>query len=633
MISLLKKTSIQILILIVAVSLVYLPILQNGFVLDDHEFIYSWETLRTDAPILPLLQGDLPPTQPGVYRPVRSLLYLAYTTLFGTQAFWYHLHSIVVMVILTLLCFSLFKYLQKRFALGPRFPFLSALLFGLHPMHTEAICYLAASMEMPGIIFALAALCILLRSHTPRALIGTAILSLLAYATYEMTYITPLLFLLLRIMESKKGHIFTQKIIARELFALLLPLIVVVGLRMSVGITTRGTYLAYSWYHTQLIMQTVFTTYLRLLVIPRNPSYLYTLVPGVESFTTVHTPLEPILAVSFFDLSVLGSVLLHAGLIYIGLRIRRRIPILSLSIFWFYVSLLPVSYILPQGIAISEKYVLLASLAWCMALAWMLTKLLTKKHVLYGGVLTCGILLFYAATTWQRSHDWRDAITFWEKTAQQHPQSALAHYSLGVETAQRQDFYAARKWYEKTLALHPGFSEAAYNLALIELRDGHFTEGCVRLTQALAKDPDFTPARHKLAELAQGTPWVSLGGVTFSHFPDWKTTTLPSGIHLTYQEKTIDVSVHTSRPLSALQTQYALPGASLLQEGPANVPSSSQTRVQIWERNDRQVFQFFLPLEEHIAVITVLPADAQSLCAFDHLASTLRAPEKRNLRK
>src|SRR3989344_5140944 len=73
-------------------------------------------------------------------------------------------------------------------------PFVSGLLFGLHPVHTETITYISSSMEATGIAFALLAFYLYLlgkKYYWWSVAAGVA-----AFFTHEITLVLPVLVLL-----------------------------------------------------------------------------------------------------------------------------------------------------------------------------------------------------------------------------------------------------------------------------------------------------------------------------------------------------------------------------------------------------------------------------------------------------
>jgi hypothetical protein len=130
---------------------------------------------------------------------------------------------------------------------------------------------------------------------------------------------------------------------------------------MGVGLA-RGEYLAYSPYHTFLTMIKMVVKYIWLLIWPVTLSHNHTVVPGFEAFMTQYSDQAAILRQSILDPEILLGIGVIGVIGGIGWKMRGRNPLIAFGIGWFFISLLPVLYIFPQGTAIAEKYLYLASM-------------------------------------------------------------------------------------------------------------------------------------------------------------------------------------------------------------------------------------------------------------------------------
>ena len=434
---------IQILIITLLTFLAYANIFGNGLVIDDRYFIREWPLTRSWGSIGQLLVGVNPNSQPGVYRPIRSLLYLFYYQAWGTSLVGYHLHSLAVHLSTTVLVYLIIM------KISPKAAFASGLLFALHPIHTESITYIAASMEMVGVVFFMVAIYTYLQEKR----YWTWMWAGLAFFTYEMTLTLPLLLLL---YEWTLGKINWRKV---------LPVAIITGIYLFVRIgvlhinPARGDYLAYSFYHTQLTMTKMWVKYLWMLVWPVNLSHNQTVVPGFEAFMTPYSDQQAILSQSILDPMILGAIGVIGGIGVIGWKLRKKMPVVSFSIGWFFVSLLPVAYFFPQGTAFAEKYLYIASFGFVLLLGWGLEKL--GKIGMIGVVI---ISLFYGLRTYLRNRYWQSPRTLWEYEVQIHPRSELAFYNLGIIYAESGEKDKAIVSYKKVLELKPQFWQAKHNL-------------------------------------------------------------------------------------------------------------------------------------------------------------------------
>jgi len=266
---------IQLALILLATTVVYTNMLGNGFVIDDQYFIKNWNLTRSWSNVGKLLFGANPESQPGVYRPIRGVLYLVYYHLFGVNPTGYHLHSLLVHLSATMLVYAItFRFINSK---SPKTPMVAALLFGLHPIHTESITYIAASMEMTGVVSMLASFfCYLMitdrqsseKKHRYLLSFISITSAFLAYFTYEMTLTLPLLLLL---YEYTLGYHIQHTHFER--FRKILPYFLGVGgyffVRFFLGVgLSRGDYLAFSPYHTWLTMTKMIIKYLQLLIVP-----------------------------------------------------------------------------------------------------------------------------------------------------------------------------------------------------------------------------------------------------------------------------------------------------------------------------------------------------------------------------
>src|SRR3989344_745496 len=83
-------------VVIIATIGSFVNILPNKLVWDDEIFLQKWETINSSGNIGRLIWGDLPPGHTGVYRPVRSLVYLASKSIWQDNIALYHIKSVIL---------------------------------------------------------------------------------------------------------------------------------------------------------------------------------------------------------------------------------------------------------------------------------------------------------------------------------------------------------------------------------------------------------------------------------------------------------------------------------------------------------------------------------------------------------
>ena len=214
---------------------------------------------------------------------------------------------------------------------GRYLPFLTALLFGLHPVHTETITYMASAMDAIGIVFFLGAFYLYLQNK----IFPSVIISLLAFFTTEIALTLPILIIF---YDWVVGKLSKNRAIIYSWFGAMAAFYVVVRFAV-LNITTRGPYLADSFYLTMLTMTKVLLQYIWVLIWPVNLTSNHIISPGIEAFVYRNYQTATIVAQSIFDLDILLSIAVIIFLIFIVFISRKKYPIISFSLGWFFISL------------------------------------------------------------------------------------------------------------------------------------------------------------------------------------------------------------------------------------------------------------------------------------------------------
>jgi len=146
------KVRWQITLLLLISTLVYTNSLFNGFAMDDHLYIQ-----RNPQVAKPSLSGLFRPNPiSNVYRPVTFATLALNWSIAGNKPFAYHLVNLLLNAAVVVL---LFFVLRSLFAGAPGsefLPFAAALLFAVHPIHTEAVSSVVGRSELLAAGFLLA---------------------------------------------------------------------------------------------------------------------------------------------------------------------------------------------------------------------------------------------------------------------------------------------------------------------------------------------------------------------------------------------------------------------------------------------------------------------------------------------
>jgi len=466
------------LVLFAIILISYINIFQNEFVWDDHVFVLDNPDIRSFSNIKLFFTQDVD----GLYRPLRSLHYAFVYSIAGKNEFLYHFNSIFLHAIISALVFLIiYEIVNKKIAL------VSALIFAVHPIHTDRVTNITAGFDLLGIFFMLLSFYLYIRYSklgNKKYFLFSLLFFLIAAFSSEEAVVLPLLVVLYEFCFNREK--FGKKLIRNNIIKNYSPYFIIglfyAAIRFFViGIRGRvEEYLAGNFFLTMLTMPKVYVYYIYLLIFPVN----LTLFREVEAVT------------SFFDFKVLISALILVAIIFFTLKYNKN-KILFFSVFWFFIALIPFSNLLPMPIFMAERYLYVPSIAFSLLVSYFLFtifnydyKNMNKNIVRYGVVIFIVMLLcFYVFSTVNRNMDWRDDLTLWSKTVASNPNNSRAHDNLGFTYERLGDDAKALQEFNIAVKLQPDNFRALGNLGVAFAKFGAYNESIAALKKSIEVMP------------------------------------------------------------------------------------------------------------------------------------------------
>jgi Flp pilus assembly protein TadD len=460
---------------------VYANAFGNAFVWDDLPLIVDNPRIKSWSALPVLLSSNL--FAGGVlssyYRPFQGLTYLVDYQLWGLAPAGFHLTATALHATTAVLLYRLGAVLfgDARAALA------GALLFAVHPVHTEAVTYLAGRSDP---LSALALLAALLAHVRGRTLLATAAFAAALLAREAAVGLVPLLV----VVDLAVGR--------RPSARRLLPYVAILAVYLAVRVAVVGATPvpvpadAIPLWRRALTMLPVVADYLRLLVVPTG-LHMERLVPAATS------PLEP---------RVLASAALLIALVAAAIALRRRAWPVAFAAGWFLVALLPVANLVPLATFMAEHWLYVPSMGPFLAAGYGLSRLATPIGTRGATAIGAALVLVYGGLTIRRNHDWGDARTLFESTVRLSPGSTRAHANLGLAYEEAGERDRARVEYERAIVLAGAAPESAgphNNLGNLLREDGRLADAERELRAALAADPRHAGAHGNLALVLQAT--------------------------------------------------------------------------------------------------------------------------------
>ena len=230
----------------------------------------------------------------------------------------------------------------------------------------------------------------------------------------------------------------------------------------------------------------VLVIYIRLLFLPigQNLDYVY---PFKSGFFDAYTPL---------------AFLFLTGLAGLGIWNRKKQPIITFGIFWFFITLSVESGIIPIRDALFEHRLYLPMFGFALMVSYLLFHLLSKRR-LWAIIISLSIIIFLGTATYLRNRAWQDGITLWSDVVSKSPHNPRAHNNLGIALdAEGRSEEALRHYYE-ALRINPKNAKAHNNLGVSLKREGRLEEAIKHFSEALRIKPDYADPHKNLGVIME----------------------------------------------------------------------------------------------------------------------------------
>jgi protein O-mannosyl-transferase len=301
----------------------------------------------------------------------------------------------------------------------------TALIFALHPVQTEAVTYVTGRSVSLSALFAFAALAAA-RWASPLWFLG----GLMVKETIAVTAI---------LKRSLLPYLGLATIVA-----LLMP---TYRHLLDVSLSTRSI-------GTNLLTQAHGVTYLigqlvRLDRVNADPK-----LPVIASWSW----------------PVFSNAVLVLSLVAVGVVLLRKNKAVGLAILWFFLWLLPTNSILPRLDVANDRQLYVALLGPAFLAAYGLDALAKRRGNVFPWGAAIVLLLTLATATHLRNRVYIDEVGFWDDTAWKSPHNARAFNNLGYALAIDGRNDEADAAFSHALELDPAYVKAKVNLIL--LREG-----------------------------------------------------------------------------------------------------------------------------------------------------------------
>ncbi len=464
--------------------IVYANTLKNGYVLDDASVLKENTIVTKGISAIPEILST--PYRKGyfssandTYRPLSLVMFATGYQFFGPNPIPNHLMNILIFAGCVILLFLFFDQLFER----KKTPvaFIAALLFALHPIHTEVVANIKSRDELLCFFFGFLSLNIFIKYaqiHKTALLLLAAFCFLLSLLSKEtaITFLAvfPLIFFFYRNGHKKQSVLISVCAVAAAIIFLVLRTSVLNAYNAnnttSIDIVDNSLAAANITFESRIATAIlILGYYIKLLFVP---------YPLICDYSYNSIPL-----VHFGNPGTLISLTIYVLLAFFSLKrlIKNNKDPFAFGILFFLITMSLFSNIpFLIGATMGERFMFFSSAGFCLIIALLIEKFIGGTPETGLGLLknskVMGILIpvavIYSVITFARNNDWSDNYTLFTNDIKKAPEAAKLNQLFGQEilklaeaekedpAKQKQMITEGIAYISKALTIDPDFGEA-----------------------------------------------------------------------------------------------------------------------------------------------------------------------------
>jgi tetratricopeptide (TPR) repeat protein len=532
-------------LLIFVAVLPYLNSLFNGFVQDDNRQVLFNPYLRSFSHLREIFATNVwsyvgAQGTTNYYRPLMTLGYLLCYQFLGPLAYGFHLANLVWNAGVVCLVFLVTERVFRDRRLG----LAAAVIFALHPIHSESVDWIAAVTDLQLTLFYLLTFWFFLKVAKPglhHPLVPSSVRRELRGGAAELGMVLS----------------FTLALLAKEPAATL-PFLATFFEHFLREDRTRTSFRQkFSRYFTLWLLEVAYLLFrtrifgglapvLQLPQISRREAFYSSFALVAQYVWKLLWPVHLCGFYAFHKSVALSDPRVIAGFLVLGLSLGvgaffwKRERLISFALLWFFLNLAPV--LNPRWLGanvFTERYLYLPSLGFCWIAAWVgqrlwmrLAKPPAARTFHQAGLAALAILCLVRTVT--RNRVWRDDSTFyrttlaaqpealalrinlgavywnhgspdqaeaeWREALRRAPNHWLILNNLGLVSARKKHYDEAIEDFQRSIRLRPNFADSHMNLGRTYAETGAVDKAEAQLRAAVALAPLYVEARNELAK-------------------------------------------------------------------------------------------------------------------------------------
>lgn len=417
----------------------------------------------------------------GNYQPLHIFSYAVEYHFYKLNPVGYHTTSVIMHLIVTFLVYRFILLLSENQMVA----LLSALLFGIHPLHVESVAWAAERKDLLYAMFFLASLIFYLRyirsDEKYKFLFFAFLMFTLSIFSKAMAASLPPVLVLIDFYSGRK---FNMKIVLEKIPFFALAIVFGYISAHTASTTGQVSLNVFTLPERILIANFNLLAYVCKLILPVQLSSFYPYPSRVDGHLPYYMYIAPVVVLA---------------ILFLVIRSAKKGKVILFGAGFFVACIILVLQLFPVGpTIISERYSYLPSIGFFFVLAFYLHKIVAEKPAskTMAGMALGIYCLFLSATTYARCDVWKDSITLWSNVLDQFPNVGVALNNRGnIYGKEKGDLDRAMIDFNRSIQYDPGYENAYVDRGIVYCLKGKFELAIPDFNKALELKPDYFDAR------------------------------------------------------------------------------------------------------------------------------------------
>jgi tetratricopeptide (TPR) repeat protein len=519
---------ITVIVLMAVVVLVYGNSFGNGFNYDDHPFILENPYVRDISNIPDFFTHPEMFSGRGtkVYRPLLVTTFALNYHAGGYEPYGYRIVNILLHVLNVLLVYGIALFFIREVKGEQSFrgtvlpAFLTALLFGVHTLNTQAVNWISSRSVLLVSFFYLGAFYCYMqwggRSERQGAREGRHVTSRFWTRSANLVLPTSLFYFLSLILYT--GALLTKAM------AITLPLVLILyDYLMKKRQEERRVSLSFfGFFRRHILFWLISGGYLLIrkallgkatIEVSGGTLIIEEIGASKDVFTHLLTQTKALFfyiksyllpfglsiehsvaeARGVMEWGVMGSLVVIVVVLGVAIYCVRSYPWVSFSLLWFFIVLLPETLV-PLKIVINEHRAYLPGIGFALVVGFIVSSLMGGLRVrqVWVKVSVVCVVVFISANamgTVKRNQVWNNDFTLWSDAIKKAPLESRPHYNLGTVLKNKEMFEEASQEYKRAIAISPTSFDAHNNLGIVYRELGLLEEAVREFKKVIKLNP------------------------------------------------------------------------------------------------------------------------------------------------